>query len=156
MKNVENGRKIGRYKLVVEIPNCHKICRYKFVVEIPNCQNILFEGLPKYTKIWSFGMQIHHLATLGGGEKPDLQWIVSLGRFSGQHDAVGAVEHRVGHVRGFGPRRPRLLRHRLEHLGRADHALGRLVALGDDLDPGYDVRILERVEKKIGDFGSST
>ena len=63
-----------------------------------------------------------------------LQRVVSLGRFSGEHDAVGAVEDSVGHVGGFGTGRPRLGHHRLQHLGGADHALRGLVALGNDLE----------------------
>ena len=47
---------------------------------------------------------------------------------AGEHHRVGAVEHRVGHVRRLGPGRPGVLDHRLEHLGRDDHRLGRFPA----------------------------
>ena len=63
-----------------------------------------------------------------------LKRVVSLCCLSGEHDAVGAIKDSVGHVRGLGSCRARLLHHRLEHLGGANHALTGLVALGNDLD----------------------
>ncbi len=46
-----------------------------------------------------------------------------LGRLSGEHDAVGTVENGVGDVPRLRPRGPRLLHHRLQHLGRANDRL---------------------------------
>jgi hypothetical protein len=63
-----------------------------------------------------------------------LQGIISFGSFSGQHDTICAIEDGVGHVGGFSSGWPRLIDHRLEHLGGADHAFRGLVALRDDLE----------------------
>ena len=45
-------------------------------------------------------------------------------RLTGEHHRVGSVEHRVGNVRGLRPGGPRVLDHRLEHLGGHDDRLG--------------------------------
>jgi hypothetical protein len=49
--NIPNGRKI--YQISIKIPNGHKIHR-SFPIKV----------LSKCNKIWIFGMQIYHLATL--------------------------------------------------------------------------------------------
>ena len=55
------------------------------------------------------------------------------GGLAGEHQRVGAVEHRVGDVRRLGAGRARLLHHRLEHLRRDDHRLAGAPPGGDDL-----------------------
>jgi len=45
-----------------------------------------------------------------------LQRVVPLGGLSAQHDAVGAVQHGVGHVAALGPGGAGLLDHALQHL----------------------------------------
>jgi hypothetical protein len=63
----------------------------------------------------------------------NLKGVISLSSFSGQHDAIGSIENGVGNVGGLSAGRPRLLDHRLQHLGGANHTLAGLVALGYDL-----------------------
>ena len=41
-------------------------------------------------------------------------------RLAGEHDAIGAVKNRVGHVGCLGARRQTARHHRLEHLRRSD------------------------------------
>ena len=53
-----------------------------------------------------------------------LERVAPRSALTGEHHRVGAVEHRVGHVRGLGPGRTRMLDHRLQHLGRHDHRTG--------------------------------
>ena len=53
-----------------------------------------------------------------------LERVAPGGALAGEHHRVGAVEHRVGHVRGLCPGRTRMLDHRLQHLGRDDHRTG--------------------------------
>ena len=60
-----------------------------------------------------------------------LDGVVALCGFSTQHDAVGAVQHSIGHVGRLGARRPRLLDHALQHLGSTDHRLASTVAPSD-------------------------
>jgi hypothetical protein len=68
-KNIPNDQKYTKwpkiYQMAKNIPNGHKI--YAMAVYIPNSNKIFhhfpFHGLPKFTKIVSFGMKIHHLAT---------------------------------------------------------------------------------------------
>jgi hypothetical protein len=63
-----------------------------------------------------------------GHRRDRLHRMPSDAGLAGQHHRVSAVQHRVGHVGGLGPGRPRVLDHRLEHLGRDDCRLGRLPA----------------------------
>ena len=65
--------------------------------------------------------------------KTDLQRIVTLGSFSWQHDTVSSIKNGVCNIGSFSAGRPRLLHHRLQHLGCADHPLCSLVALGNYL-----------------------
>jgi hypothetical protein len=67
------------YQNGVKIPIEHKIT--KWPLNIPNghkiYQHFPFQGLPKFTQIFIFGLQIYHLATLlktkesweGGGQR---------------------------------------------------------------------------------------
>jgi hypothetical protein len=88
----------------------------------------------------------------------DLEWEETLGRFAGQHDAVGTVENRVGDVRRLGPGRSRLLDHAFEHLSGADDRLAGPVAATDhhllrekDLLGGYlDAEIASRDHHAVG------
>ncbi len=60
-----------------------------------------------------------------------------------QHDGVGAVEDRVGDIGGLGPRGPRVVHHRFQHLGRGDHRLALVIRFADQ--PLLDERhLLER------------
>lgn len=49
-----------------------------------------------------------------------LQWVVSLGCLTAQHDAVVAIQHGVGNVAGFSSGRPRFFGHTLQHLRRSE------------------------------------
>ena len=62
---------------------------------------------------------------------PNLERKRSLGRLSGQHHAVRAVQYRVRHIAALRPRRPRLLDHALQHLRGTDDRLARTVAPAD-------------------------
>ena len=57
------------------------------------------------------GGAAHHVLRADG-----LQGVVALGRLPAQHDAVGAVQHGVGHVAALGARGAGLLDHALQHL----------------------------------------
>ena len=62
---------------------------------------------------------------------------------AGQHHGVGAVEDGVRDVGGLGPGGPRVLDHRLEHLGGHDDRLGAAAGLVDD-QLLVDRHVLER------------
>ena len=62
-----------------------------------------------------------------------LHGMVAHGCLFGEHDAVGAVQHRVGHVRGLGAGGLGGVHHGEQHLRRHDDGLGRLVAGPDDV-----------------------
>ena len=72
------------------------------------------------------------LGYLGHGLDTD-DGVVSLGRLSRQHHAVGSVQDSVGHVAGLSPGGSRLLHHGLQHLGCADDWLAKPVTLRDHL-----------------------
>ena len=55
-----------------------------------------------------------------------LHWEAAGSRLSGQHDAVGAVQHGVGHICRLCARRPRVLDHALQHLGGGNDRLASL------------------------------
>ncbi len=63
----------------------------------------------------------------------DSHRIFADGRLAGEHDGVGAVVDRVGHVGDFGARGARVLDHRFEHLRGGDHGLGVLGGAADDV-----------------------
>jgi hypothetical protein len=79
-------------------------------------------------------------------------------RFSRQHHRVGAVEDRVRHVRGLGPRRARVVDHGLEHLGRDDHRLahaarqqdGLLLDRGHALERHLHAEVAARDHERVG------
>ena len=84
--------------------------------------------------------------------------VLSHGGFAGQHDAVRAVEDRVGHVRCLGPRRAAVRRHRLEHLGGRDHgapeeigaAYEILLHGGDPFDGDFHPEVAARDHDAVG------
>mmetsp|Transcript_101220 Transcript_101220/g.264434 ORF Transcript_101220/g.264434 Transcript_101220/m.264434 type:complete len:320 (+) Transcript_101220:321-1280(+) len=57
---------------------------------------------------------------------------VACCRLAGQHDAIRAVQHSVGHIAGLRTCGARGLDHGLQHLRRGDHGLALHVALADD------------------------
>mmetsp|Transcript_51169 Transcript_51169/g.111071 ORF Transcript_51169/g.111071 Transcript_51169/m.111071 type:complete len:262 (+) Transcript_51169:729-1514(+) len=53
--------------------------------------------------------------------RPDrVQWILATCRLAAEHDSVGAVPDRIGHIADLCPRRHRGLDHALAHLGGCD------------------------------------
>ena len=62
-----------------------------------------------------------------------LQGILAAGGLAGEHDAAGAVEHRIGHIGHLRPGGPGVAHHGVQHLGGSDHRLARLKPLSDDL-----------------------
>ncbi len=52
--------------------------------------------------------------------------------FCGQHDRIGTIENGIGHIGGFGARRPRTVDHTFQHLCRRDHRFSDQVALAND------------------------
>jgi hypothetical protein len=57
----KNGKKSPQ-----NIPDCPNIFQIttKYTASIETGQNFPFQGLPKYTKVWIFGMKSYHLAAL--------------------------------------------------------------------------------------------
>ena len=55
-----------------------------------------------------------------------LEWVVSLGRLTAEHNAVGTVKDSIGYIRALGTGWTRLLDHRLEHLRSANDGLAGL------------------------------
>mmetsp|Transcript_15995 Transcript_15995/g.38738 ORF Transcript_15995/g.38738 Transcript_15995/m.38738 type:complete len:423 (-) Transcript_15995:417-1685(-) len=56
---------------------------------------------------------------------------VAVGGLPGEHHAVGAVEHGVGHIAGLRARRPGVGNHALQHLRGGDHRLPGNIRLRD-------------------------
>ena len=74
----------------------------------------------------------------GGHGLDRLDGVHARGGLAREHDAVGAVVHRVGHVSNLGTGGTRVVAHGVEHLcGHNDRLVG-ISALGDDalLDVG--------------------
>eukprot|EP00128_Syssomonas_multiformis_P013575 Colp12_sorted_trinity150504_noHs@29954 len=61
-----------------------------------------------------------------------LHRVLALGGLSGEHDAVAAVEDRIGNVGALGTGGAGVLLHGLEHLSRHDHGLAGDVASAYD------------------------
>ena len=62
-----------------------------------------------------------------------LNRVLAACRLSRQHDGVGSIQYGVGHVRGLGPCRSRVVDHRFQHLGGGDDHLPSLVGFGNDV-----------------------
>ena len=103
------------------------------------------------------------LVVLGGGDDPRhglhrRQRVAARRRLAGEHQGVGAVEHRVGDVGGLGAGGAGLLHHRFEHLGGDDHRPAEAAAGGDDpllqhrhpVDRHLDAEVAARHHHRVG------